>query len=164
MAFFRAEFITCFAKRFFASLLLATWVASIAPAAISPPLEKYLAGLDALRQGRYSDADASLTGAISLQADPTFYLARGVARCLNDQPRDAIDDLQRAKQGMRSREPELWIHATEALSGVITSEHAFSGGRAGGSPLQYMGMPGHVAQGGVDYPTDYAAFVYYEMA
>ncbi|MEO8126148.1 MAG: tetratricopeptide repeat protein [Bryobacteraceae bacterium] len=130
-------------------------------AAVPPGLEKYLAGIDAIRQGRYADADASLTAAIGIQPDASFYLARGVARCLNDQPREALDDLQRAKQTLRSREPELWMHATEALSGVIVSAHAFSGG---GGPLNYMGIPGHMIQGGADYPTDYASFVYYEMA
>lgn len=148
-------------KRFAVKLLLIAYLLSPALAAIPPALEKYLLGIDALRQGRYADAIVALTSAIEIQPDATFYLARGVARCLNDQPREAIQDLQQAKQGLRGREPELWIHATEALSGVITSAHAFTGGTG---PLRYMGIPGHMVQGGADYPTDYASFVSYEMA
>jgi hypothetical protein len=40
--------------------------------------------------------------------DPSFILARGVAHCLGEKPREAIADFEQAKRaGLRSREADL---------------------------------------------------------
>src|SRR5580692_2792640 len=102
-----------------AALLL--FFAAALPGAVSPALDAYLAGLDALRQGQYSDSAAAFGRAIGLQQDPAFFLARGVALCLGGKPEDALADLQRARQGRElGREPELWVYITETLYGFAT--------------------------------------------
>jgi Tfp pilus assembly protein PilF len=134
--------------------------------AVSPALENYLTGLDALRQGRYPEATASLAKAIAIQADPAFFMARGVSECLGGQAQEAIADLQRAKQGNTlGREPELWIYITETLNAFVLPEHRIGGPRAPTTgPGADVSMPGNMIQGGNDYPTDYASFVFQEMA
>ncbi len=139
--------------------LLAAMLAFALSSAAAPPapqIEAYLSGLDALRDGRYSDAEAHLTQAIAQQTAPEFLLARGVARTLAQTNIGlAFDDLSRAKTAMPStREPELWIYAAESISGRNSPAHR----------TPFHGMPGHMAQGGADYSGDYATLVYYEMA
>ena len=137
--------------------------ALILPGAVSPALEAYLTGLDALRQGQYADAAANLGRAIGAQQDPAFFLARGVALCLGGKPQDALADLERAKQGRElGREPELWIYITETIYGFATPDHRFGGPRAPATSA--VSMPGNMMQAGKDYPTDYASFVFQEMA
>lgn len=136
--------------------LLLALALSTQAAPLSPQLDLYLTALDAIRDGRYAEADAALTKAIAIQTVPAFLLARGVARTLTQQQYDqAFDDLIRAKNGMQgSREPELWIYAAESMSGKSSPAH----------PGPFYGMPGHMGQGGRDYNGEYATLVYYEMA
>lgn len=145
-------------------LALSVLGAGLAPAAIPPALDAYLTGLDAIRQGQYGEAVANLNKAISSQQDASFYLARGVAQCLGGCPQDAIADLQRAQQNRQQlgREPELWIYTTETIYGFATPEHRFGGPRAPATAA--VSMPGNMMQGARDYPTDYASFIYQEMA
>ena len=134
---------------------------AIAQSQINPALEAYVAGLDAIRQGRYQAAVDALTRATQSGSDPSFLLARGVALCLDEKLAQAIDDLSRAKNaGLRGREADLWIYSAQMMS----SAHGrpLPGGRPG--ETWFGGVPGHVIQGRDDYPTDYASFVYYEMA
>jgi tetratricopeptide (TPR) repeat protein len=146
-------------RRFIFFLLFA----GMLPGAVSPALEAYLAGLDSIRQGQYADAATALTRAIGTQQDPAFYLARGVALCLGGKPQDAIADLQRAKQGRElGREPELWIYITETIYAFATPDHRFGGPRAPATSA--VSMPGNMMQGGDDYSTEYASFVFQEMA
>jgi Tfp pilus assembly protein PilF len=138
-------------------------LAGVLPGAVSPALDAYLAGLDALRQGQYTEASASLGRAIGLQQDPAFFLARGVALCLGGKGQDAVADLQRARQARElGREPELWIYVTETLYSFSTPDHRFGGPRAPATAA--VSMPGNMMQGGNDYSSDYASFVYQEMA
>ncbi len=136
----------------------------VLPGAASPALEAYLAGLDSIRQGQYAEAATALTRAIGMQQDPAFFLARGVALSLGGKGQDAVADLDRAKQNGRElgREPELWIYITETLYGFATPDHRLGGPRAPASSA--VSMPGNMMQGRNDYPTDYASFVYQEMA
>ncbi len=152
------------AKRTVLSFLLCLILgAGLMPAAVSPALEAYLAGLDAIRQGQYGQAAASLNQAISLGQDPAFFLARGVALCLGGRPQDALADLQRAQQSRQlGREPELWIYTTETIYGFATPDHRIGGPRA--PATSSVSMPGNMMQGGRDYSTDYASYVYQEMA
>ncbi|MFO1499068.1 MAG: hypothetical protein U1G07_11860, partial [Verrucomicrobiota bacterium] len=57
----------------------------------------------------------------------------------------------------------------ETMGGFATAEHRIGGARFDETatkiiPGQAVSMPGHMVQGGNDYPTDFASFVYYEMA
>ena len=120
-----------------------------------------MAGLDAIRQGRYPAAVDALTRATQTGTDPAFWLARGVAQCLDEKWPQAIEDLNRAKNsGLRGREADLWVYAAQMMSSG--QGRALPGGRSG--ETWFAGVPGHVIQGRDDYPTDYASFVYYEMA
>ncbi len=151
-------------RRFGFFLLFAFLVfAGMAPGAVSPALEAYLAGLDSIRQGQYADAAMALTRAIGAQQDPAFFLARGVALCLGGKGQDAFADLQRAKQGRElGREPELWTYITETIYGFASPDHRIGGPRAPANSA--VSMPGNMMQGGKDYSTEYASFVYQEMA
>jgi tetratricopeptide (TPR) repeat protein len=134
-----------------------------AAAAQGPALSSYVQGLDALRQGHYDEAVVALGRAMQGAPHPSFILARGVAHCLGEKPREAIADLEQAKRaGLRSREADLWIYTAQMMSqGRERSglDHKGPGGKG-----WFGGAPGHVIQGRDDYPTDYASFVYYEMA
>ena len=131
--------------------------------AVSPALMDYLAGLDSLRQGQYSEAIASIGKAIGQQQDSSFFLARGVAETLGGNAQEAMNDLERARQDRAlGREPELWIYVAETLYGFATPEHRLGGPRAPATTA--VSMPGNMMQGRDDYPTDYASFVYQEMA
>ena len=137
--------------------------AASAQAPPSPALTSYVQGLDALRQGRYDEAAAALGRAVQAGPDPSFVLARGVAQCLGEKPREAIADFEQAKRaGLRSREADLWIYTAQMMSGGRERSSLDSKGRGGQG--WFGGAPGHVIQGRDDYPTDYASFVYYEMA
>jgi hypothetical protein len=130
---------------------------------INPALEAYVAGLDALRQARYSAAAEAFTRASQSGNDPAFWLARGVANCLDEKLAPAIEDFNRAKNGgLRGREADLWAYAAQMMSTGPGQGRALPGGRPG--ETWFGGAPGHVIQGRDDYPTDYASFVYYEMA
>ncbi len=129
-------------------------------------LVAYLDGLDAMMQGRFTDAVAAFTRALSTNGDdPGFVLARGVAETLAEQWEPALGDLQRAQQlGLRGREAQLWTYAAEAMGGILTQEHSMSGFRGNAEVPAVVSIPGHMAQGRDDYPTDYGSFILYDLA
>jgi|HubBroStandDraft_6_1064221.scaffolds.fasta_scaffold26177_2 tetratricopeptide (TPR) repeat protein len=140
---------------------------------IAPALRSYVQGLDLLRQGRYPEAVPALGQAMQAGADPAFILARGVALCLGEHPREAIADFEQAKRsGLRSREADLWTYAAQAMSAGRERSSLDNkgpggqgpGGQGPGGQGWFGGAPGYIIQGRDDYPTDYASFIYYEMA
>lgn len=140
----------------------------LADAAISTQaLTSYAEGLDALNEGRWPDAVAAFSRALEGDGDnPEIVLARGVAGTLAEDFPRALKDLDRAKRlGYRGREPELWTYVAEAMSGVIVVPyHGFSGARGQGTERPaVVSIPGHVAQGGDDYPTEYGSFIVYQL-
>ncbi|HWB29740.1 MAG TPA: tetratricopeptide repeat protein, partial [Vicinamibacterales bacterium] len=140
------------------------------PPPAAPPLVAYLDGLDALTQGHWPEAATAFSRALDASGDdPTFVLARGVAETLAEQFQPALSDLARAKRlGLRGREAELWTYAAEAMSGIVSPEHALGGGprslQGQGGPPPLVSSPGHIAQGGQDYSTEYGTIVAYELA
>jgi tetratricopeptide (TPR) repeat protein len=140
------------------------------PPPAAPPLVAYLDGLDALTQGHWPDAATAFSRALDASGDdPTFVLARGVAETLAEQFQPALTDLARAKRlGLKGREAELWTYAAEAMSGIVSPEHALGGGprslQGQGGPPPLVSIPGHIAQGGQDYSTVYGTIVAYELA
>ncbi|HVW04931.1 MAG TPA: tetratricopeptide repeat protein [Vicinamibacterales bacterium] len=140
------------------------------PPPAAPPLVAYLDGLDALTQGHWPDAATAFSRALDASGDdPTFVLARGVAETLAEQFQPALNDLARAKRlGLKGREAELWTYAAEAMSGIVSPEHALGGGprslQGQGGPPPLVSIPGHIAQGGQDYSTVYGTIVAYELA
>lgn len=130
----------------------------------------YADGLEALESGRWSEAGGSFTKALEPDGDHgEILLARAVALILAGEFGAAQRDLDRAHRltGRGGREVMLWIYAFEAMSGIlILPEHALGGGPRGapaGRPV-VVSIPGHVAQGGRDYPTEYGSFVVYQLA
>ena len=150
----------------FVWLLLLTLAPRAAPAAPpAPALAEYLAGLDGLSQGQFNAAASAFSRALEIAGDdPTFVLARGVALTLGEQFPPALRDLDRAKRlGLRGREAELWTYAAEAMSGIVSPEHAL-GGRVRGDQPAVVSIPGHIAQGRDDYSTEYGSFIVYRVA
>ncbi|HEY7039304.1 MAG TPA: tetratricopeptide repeat protein [Methylomirabilota bacterium] len=145
-------------------LLVLGWPAAAgAQGEVSPALRAYVQGLDHIRQGRYADAVAPLGQAAQLVADPMFVLAHGVALCLGERFGEAIADFERAKRGgLKGREADLWTYAAQMMSNG--RERSGLDNKGPGGRGWFGGAPGHVIQGRDDYPTDYASFVYYEMA
>jgi len=140
------------------------------PAAIpTKAASLYMEGLDALNDGRWPDAAAAFSRALDQSGDdPDIVLARGVAKTLAEDFPRAQKDLERAQRlGSRGREAQLWIWATEAMSGnILVPDHALGGGPRGipsGRPA-VVSIPGHVAQGGNDYSSEYGSFIVYELA
>ncbi|MBL9211700.1 MAG: tetratricopeptide repeat protein [Opitutaceae bacterium] len=132
----------------------------------NPGFTPYLDGLDALNEGRWSEAVAAFSRALERKPDDaTFVLARGVAHVLAEQFEPALKDLERAPRlGLRGREALLWTYAAEAMSGiVIHPDHALGGGRNRGPQPVVVSIPGHVAQGGNDYTTEYGSFIVYRV-
>jgi tetratricopeptide (TPR) repeat protein len=124
---------------------------------------QYVRGLDTIRQGRYPAAVEALTQAMQASPDPSFVLARGVAECLGGRLREAIADFAQAKRvGLKGREADLWTYAAQMMS--RGQERSSLDHRGPGNQPWFGGAPGHIIQGRDDYPTDYASFVYYEMA
>jgi tetratricopeptide (TPR) repeat protein len=140
-------------------------VADIQTIAAAP----YIEGLDALNEGRWADAVAALTKALDAAGDNSdIVLARGVANTLAEDFTKALKDLERAKRlGYRGREPELWTYVAEAMSGIIAvPDHALGGGPRSlrsKDDAVVVSIPGHVAQGGDDYTTEYASFIVYRL-
>lgn len=161
-----------------AALTVAGWLVGSAQAAapppppakgaVSPALTAYLEGLDALHDGRPADAVGAFTRALDTRGDdPSFVLARGVAETLARQFPQALADLERAgKLGLRGREAELWTYVAEAMSGEVGPDHALGGAprSLGGGAPPLVSIPGHMAQGRDDYPTDYATYLIYDLA
>ena len=132
----------------------------------NPGFTPYLDGLDALNAGRWPEAATAFSRALESNGDDaSFVLARGVARVLAEQFDPALKDLERAQRlGLRGREAQLWTYAAEAMSGIIVNpDHALGGGRRGGNEPVVVSIPGHVAQGGNDYSTDYGSFIVYRL-
>lgn len=141
------------------------------PPDMSPALSDYLDGLDAMGEGRSREAVSAFSAALEIEGDePRFVLARGVARTLDQEFDLAFQDLQRYQRlGGTGREAELWVYAVEAMTGaVLNDSHGMSTIRSLQQPGEpgatFSGIPGHVIQGGSDYPTDYASYVFYDMA
>lgn len=154
--------ITCRLLAFFVGLLVARAGAQDRTAAFGP----YIDGLDALNEGRWPEAVAAFSRALEVNGDdPTFVLARGVAQVLTEQFAPALKDLERAQRlGLRGREATLWIYAAEAMSGIIiVNDHALGGNPARTRGPIVVSIPGHVAQGGNDYGTEYGSFVVYRL-
>ncbi|WHZ24723.1 MAG: hypothetical protein OJF47_003835 [Nitrospira sp.] len=133
----------------------------------SNALTPYVDGLDALNDGRWPDAVAALTKALDAAGDnPDIVLARGVANTLAEDFPKALKDLQRAeKLGYRGHEPQLWIHVTEAMSGLVAvPDHVLGAGPRGipSGPVVVL-LPGHLAQGHDDYTTEYGSFMLYKL-
>ena len=147
--------------------LLSTTVAGAALS--SKALTPYVEGLDALNEGRWPDAVSALSRALEQSGDdPDIVLARGVAHTLAEDFPRAQKDLDRAQRlGLKGREAQLWIYATEAMSGIIVvPDHALGGGPRSlnsGRPA-VVSIPGHIAQGHDDYTTDYGSFIVYRLA
>lgn len=147
--------------------LLSTTVAGAALS--SKALTPYVEGLDALNEGRWPDAVSALSRALEQSGDdPDIVLARGVAHTLAEDFPRAQKDLDRAQRlSLKGREAQLWIYATEAMSGIIVvPDHALGGGPRSlnsGRPA-VVSIPGHIAQGHDDYTTDYGSFIVYRLA
>ncbi len=145
-------------------LVQSGWAVAAQPP-VNPALQDYLLGLDALRQGKYSEATDALTRAMQGSTDPSFWLARGVANCLNEKVREGIADFTQAKRsGLRGREGDLWTYVAQMMSSGTRQERSNLDNRGPGGQAWFGGAPGHIIQGRDDYPTDYASFIYYEMA
>ena len=138
-----------------------------------PALVAYSEGLESLASGRWEPAAAAFGKAQHLKPnDARFALAHAVALGLGERCQEAIVELGRMPRvagGRRSREPEFWTYVFETMGGFATAEHQIGGKRFDQSgtdilPNTAVSMPGHMVQGGNDYPTDFASFVYYEMA
>jgi tetratricopeptide (TPR) repeat protein len=136
--------------------------ANPAPApAVKPEFIAYLDGLDRLFQGAWSDAVTAFSKALDASGDDaTIVLARGVAETLAEQFQPALSDLRRARTlGLKGREAELWIYSAEAMSGIVGPEHALGGGQE-----SLVSIPGHIAQGGQDYTSEYGSYIAYDLA
>ena len=137
------------------------------PPAPAPPLLAYLDGIDALNQGKWTDAVSAFSRALQTNGDDaTFVLARGVAETLAEQFQPGLNDLARARQPGRGREAELWTYAAEAMSGIVSPEHTLGGPpRSFGGPAArpLVSIPGHIVQGRDDYTSAYGTVVAYEL-
>lgn len=136
------------------------------PPKAAPP---YMEGLDALNEGRWSDAASAFSRALEQSGDdPDIVLARGVAKTLAEDFPRAQKDLERTQRlGTRGREAQLWVWATEAMSGnILVPDHALGGGPRGlpSDRPAVVSIPGHVAQGGNDYSSEYGSFIVYQLA
>ncbi len=129
----------------------------------------YAEGLDALNEGRWPDAVSAFSRALEQSGDdPDIVLARGVANTLAEDFPRAQRDLDRAQRlGLKGREAQLWLWASEAMSGIIVvPDHALGGGPRGfnsGRPA-VVSIPGHIAQGQGHYTTEYGSFIVYRLA
>ena len=151
---------------FSAALCLFSAAGSLA-AVPSKALSPYVDGLDALNDGRWPDAVAAFSKALDVAGDdPDIVLARGVANTLAENFPTALKDLTRARKlGLKGREGELWTYVAEAMSGIIADQnHALGGFATGrGQGPVIISIPGHIAQGRDDYPTEYASFIVYRL-
>lgn len=109
----------------------------------NPSLQAYLGGLDDLRQGKYSEATQAFTQTMQGSSDPSFWLARGVAQCLNERLSEAVNDFNQARRmGIRGREAELWTYVAEMMgSGHGTRNPALTGGQG-----WFSGAPGYITK------------------
>ncbi len=148
---------------------------SAAPATAAPdPLADYLDGLEALRTGDYANAARAFDKALDAAgSDTRFVLARGVAATLGGDPVDGARHFERYERlGGPGREGTLWKNTALGMAG-----HVFPGGgpqaprslqgQFDGNDLQCQSgsfsLPGHLVQGGDDYPTDFASHVVHDV-
>jgi len=138
---------------------------------LSPALRHYLDGLEAMREGSSQEAVSAFSAALEIQGDePRYVLARGISRTLDQEVDLAVQDLQRFQRlGGTGREAELWLYAVDAMTGVVVDDsHGIPTMRSLQQPGEpgnsFSGIPGQMLQGGADYPTDYASYVFYDMA
>ena len=153
-----------------AGILITGWPLAAHAVPAGPPgnaqaWNTYLQGLDALRDGRWADAVRELSAAEAQGINnPHLDLARGVAYALQEQFEPARTNVARGPR----REGELWTYVIERMSGQYGRDHSFPVIRSMqaeyGQTAAPTGIPGHMIQGGDDYSTDYASFIYYEMA
>jgi tetratricopeptide (TPR) repeat protein len=158
-----------FAPASFLSVICLLSPASAFAALSQQTLAPYAEGLDAMNEGRWPDAVSAFSRALEVSGDdPDIVLARGVARTLAEDFPRALKDLERAQRlGLKGREPQLWIYATEAMSGIIVvPDHALGGGPRSlhSQEAAVVSIPGHVAQGGSDYSSEYGSFIVYQLA
>ncbi len=138
------------------------------PKGDSEAWDRYWGALVALRESRFGDATTAL-GALdgSSVGAGRVLLARGVAEALTGNFDRARADLARARIP-NSREPELWQYAVELMSGKSAPDHGIPIPRSlqkeAGATNSFSGIPGHMVQGGKDYSTSYASYVYYDFA
>ena len=154
-----------------ALLVCVVAVAGVARADDAPALRAYSQGLGDMAQGKWADAATSFASAQEANPrDGRFPLAHAVAVGLGGDFQKAVSELSKLPRNNRTnREPELWTYVFETMGGFATDAHRIGGPRLHGpqvdvAPNEAVSMPGHMMQGGQDYPTDFASFIYQEMA
>lgn len=132
-----------------------------------PHLLRYLEGLDALSAGSWSNA-AAIFGEVATAADRDGrpMMGLGVALTMQGRTQEAVNAFQQAtKAGYPGREPALWTYIVGRMANrSFVQGQGIQGPRSLGGGEVFSGVPGHMIQGGNDYPTDYASFLYYRMA
>lgn len=89
--------------------------------AAGPGQQEYLAGLDALSSGDWSEAAAAFAKAAGQDDEnPAYHQARGVALTLGEQFPQAIAEYKRANRLRDDPETTLWLAATLMMSGDTT--------------------------------------------
>jgi Flp pilus assembly protein TadD len=132
----------------------------IAAAPLIAQSSPLLEALNSLEAGNYAQAAQILDRAnVRATADARSLLTLGVSLVLAERYEDSIEPLERAIMLKRLDEADLWLYASERISGIVTERHAYSI-RPRGQPLQLSGTPRFQSP---EYPSDYATFVYYEM-
>ena len=65
---------------------------------------------------------------ITSSANVRIRSSREVAETLAEQFQPGLTDLARARTlGLKGREAELWTYAAEAMSGIVSPDHALGG-------------------------------------
>ncbi len=144
-----------------------SWALPGSAAEPPPHLGRYLEGLEALGSGSWSGAVAifdEIAGPAG--RDPRPMLARGVALTMQGRVDEAAHAFQQATAlGHKGREPALWTHVIGRMANrAFGPGQGVRGPRSLGGGAVFSGVPGHMIQGGDDYPTNYASFLYYDMA
>jgi Flp pilus assembly protein TadD len=147
-------------------------VAESTPTEAPPVLVTYLDGLDLLAGGQWDQAAETFASAQrDAPQDFRFALAHAVALGLGEHCQDAVAALAPLRQNsFCNREPELWTYVFESMGGFATPDHAARGTLKTRSPLpdfipnEVVTLPELMLKGGKDYPSDFATFVYHELA
>jgi tetratricopeptide (TPR) repeat protein len=106
-------------RRIACCLLLTLFTLGTSAAPANTGLPDYLDGLDALEAAKYTDADAAFSKALDADEDNgSFWLARGVARTLQEKLKEAEKDLLRASRlDARNEEVRMWHASVVAMQG-----------------------------------------------